>query len=572
MTSTEPSLGTSQMNQRGLLGLLLLVLVLNLILVSPELMPTYLDINAFDEAKYIESGRLLLQCQTRNLPWGPVVALVYAPLHLMVGDSLNWFVLEARMGQFVLYLMLWLSTLYLALQFREHVHPAVMVGVLFVSPAFFGVLPNPSDAVFASFSALSLARLISFRNRQVISELAWGSAFLGLGILARLEAIVLIPVFAGVALATPARRGQIARVAAASLLPVIALVGAFVLYSRLTSGSPHTGVSGKAYESFEMNQPVPGGGSVEERRARARELYGTVAENRGSVFRAISKNPSAFADRLRTNALRAPDLYLDLFTRQFGPALFLLTLFGILALFRAGRIDLLVILALWAAQPAISLAFLPIHLIKQIVYLPLLLGAIGAAVVAREKGLSRYVLMGFAALMGLYGLLDSKLALLVAGLVTASALAVGEFSRRISSAKPAPAAIPLLVLLAAGLVLRPTYNFPNYPPIGTTEKEEVVHYLQQTLPPDAIILENLPLPAVAAKLREVSPSEVPTDLRSPEDFHEWLTSRKIQAVFLEGEEGFDATLTDYLEEGEGVHFELGFATGGHRRRVYLVNE
>jgi len=38
-----------------------------------------------DEAKYVESGWLLLKGEVRSLAWGPLVALCYAPAHLFVG-------------------------------------------------------------------------------------------------------------------------------------------------------------------------------------------------------------------------------------------------------------------------------------------------------------------------------------------------------------------------------------------------------------------------------------------------------------------------------------------------------
>lgn len=49
----------------------LITLTINLLLVAPRLMPTFSTINPDDEAKYIESGRLLLAGGPRDLAWGP---------------------------------------------------------------------------------------------------------------------------------------------------------------------------------------------------------------------------------------------------------------------------------------------------------------------------------------------------------------------------------------------------------------------------------------------------------------------------------------------------------------------
>jgi len=47
-----------------------LVLATQTLLVSPDLMPAYSEINPFDETMYIESGRLLLAGELRELAWG----------------------------------------------------------------------------------------------------------------------------------------------------------------------------------------------------------------------------------------------------------------------------------------------------------------------------------------------------------------------------------------------------------------------------------------------------------------------------------------------------------------------
>ncbi len=50
--------------------IILIILAGNVILVSPSLMPDISQINPHDEAKYIESGRLLTKFEIRDLSWG----------------------------------------------------------------------------------------------------------------------------------------------------------------------------------------------------------------------------------------------------------------------------------------------------------------------------------------------------------------------------------------------------------------------------------------------------------------------------------------------------------------------
>ena len=150
--------------------IIIVTLLTNLILVSPNLMPSFNEINPYDEAKYIESGRLLLRGEIRNLSWGPLVALIYAPFHLLFGNHPDWFLLEAWAARFVLFLLLWLSTIYLALQFKELIHQYIVVGTLFVSSIFVVILVNQSDALFTSLSALALAKLLTFYRKKRIRD------------------------------------------------------------------------------------------------------------------------------------------------------------------------------------------------------------------------------------------------------------------------------------------------------------------------------------------------------------------------------------------------------------------
>jgi len=73
--------------------LILLLFVLNLLLVASSLLPSYDEINPFDGAKYIESGRQLVDGgELREISRSPTLALMYAVIYLFVRSSLNWFV------------------------------------------------------------------------------------------------------------------------------------------------------------------------------------------------------------------------------------------------------------------------------------------------------------------------------------------------------------------------------------------------------------------------------------------------------------------------------------------------
>ncbi len=150
----------NRMNRETLL--VLLILLVNLVLVSPDLLPEYQEINHFDETKYIDSGRSLINGDLRELARGPLVALVYAPLYLITKNSPNWFLLSAGIGRVLLFILMWLTTFRLSMQFKRYFHPFIAVGLLFISTALIKILSNPSDALFTSMSALALAYTVSF--------------------------------------------------------------------------------------------------------------------------------------------------------------------------------------------------------------------------------------------------------------------------------------------------------------------------------------------------------------------------------------------------------------------------
>ncbi len=547
------------------------ILGLLAVLVSPDLLRSYVRINPFDEAKYIESGRLLLAGEVRNLTWGPLVALLYAPLHLLVGSSPDWFVLEASLGRIILYLGLLLSTYYLALQFKPAIGRYHLLGVLFVSTAYFGLLNNPSDALFVALSSLSLAKLLAFLDRKREADLASASALYGLAVLCRFEAaILLFPLLLAVILT---RRPLVSplRLLLASLLPAVLILAAYLLAFRITAPGSDLGIGPKSYDSFEVNQPIPGSGTRDDRRLYARSLFGTAEENRGSVLMAIRRNPAAFVDRILVNIRRLPELYLDAFGRRLGPALLLFGLWGGYSLLRDRKFTVLLMLALWGAAPLVSLAFLTLHIVRQMSSLIHILCAVGVTCAAATPSRSsRWIPLAAALLLAIYGLADQKLALVVVGVVLTGAFAL---IRLIEAAGAAPPTIWLrrsMLLLAAGFILRGPYPFPDYPPIGGSPQEAVVYYLQAELPAESRILESLPLPAVAAKMREIPWSDVPEDLASAGELHAWLVSRDITAVFVDERDVPRRDLVALLEAAAPSQFEIGHTSEDDELRVYLV--
>jgi hypothetical protein len=554
--------------------IILTVLVLNLILVSPNLMPAISQIGPYDEAKYIESGRLLTRLEIRNLSWGPLVAVVYAPLHLILGNHLDWFLLEAWAGRFVLFVLLWLCTLYLARQFEEQVNPYVIVGTLFISTIFLVVVRNQSDALFTSLSALALAKLLSFHRARKIRDVLTGSALVGLSILTRVESILLVAIFLGIILFTGHRHHRIWKLVLASLLPAILLLTAYLLTVWISTGEFSLGIAGKSYDSFEMNQPIPGSaGSVEAQRLEARRLYGTSEENNGSVLLAILKNPSAFGSRIIHNLKNVPTTYLEYFGKRMGPILVFFACWGLCSVIRKKQLSQMLIMILWSSQALVALGFLMRHIIPQTSYFPLILGSIGISYIFGSDVSKREAVIAilFAIALTIYGWLDAKLAFMMVGLMTTFVLILSQLISTQNSKVGISTAVSLLLLLCAGLILRGSFDFPNYSKLGSSPEENAIHYLENELMADSVILVPNPRPAIASKMRSILLSEIPSDIITTNDFKEWLEMENISAIYLDLRYGISSKLNGLIEKGKGLYLRQGYMTENGEIHVLVVD-
>jgi len=549
---------------------LLAILVIQLILVSPSLMPSFPQINPFDEAKYVISGRQLLQFEVRDLAWGPLVATIYAPLHLVFGHSPDWFMLETWSGRIVLFMFLWLTTMALGLELRSYLHPYALAGILFVSVPFFQTVANQSDALFAGFAALAVSRLLTYRRTLRISSVVWGSLFVGLAVLCRAEAILLLVLFPILALAIGFRRAPIIRLAASLLLPALAVLFVYLVAFRWSTGSFNLGFQGKAYDSFETNQSVTTRGNVAAGKAEARRLYGTAAENNHSVLRAIARNPKAFALRLWAGAETIPHFYLSFFQNQLGPALMLLGLWGVVRLSMARRLDIIAILAVWSIEPFSSIAFLPRHLIPQLTYIILVLSAVGMTAMIRPKTRAlHFIHLGSWGAMALFGWLDGKLALMVAGLIVLLVMGLIDLLHTTSQTFSDQPATPFLLFLCVGLIFRTPFPFPNYAPLGTTSEEQALHFLEGRIPADSSVMAPFPGPAVAARMADIGPGDVPDDARTPDAFLAWMHDKGIAAIYLDSRFRGSEAVYNLISGMAGAQLRVDFTSDDGRIRVLL---
>ena len=552
--------------------ILLLAFLINLLLVSPSLMPEIYEINPDDEAKYVESGWRLVEGNLRDLAWGPIVALVYAPIHIVVVNSPDWFMIETWVGRYILYAFLWWSVLYLAFQFKEYASPYIISGVLFINTPFFIILNNQSDAVFLGFSALALSQLIKFSHYHKLRALGLSSLFVGLGVLARVETVILIATLTLLSLIISRGKSSARKIILTAIVPALCIMGFYLLISFIIMGSINLGIGYKSYDSFEMNQAILTGGDINLARQESRRLFGTQEENHGSILRAIWRNPSAYALRILANAKTIPDNYLAFFGKKLGPILLLFAFWGAFVLLQKKAFLMLVIILAWATHALVSLGFLSLHIIPQVSYLPLLLGAIGiAGLINTESHTRGRVIFLFTTLLCfLMSWITDKPAFMIGFLLVVVVLIITWLLQANGKLTQVTSLGTVFLLLTVGLILREPYLFPNYPELGATDNEQAIHYLEANLPPQTMLLVPSPLQAIAAKMSYITMDAIPGSITTLDEFWNFLKQGNVQSIVVDTNRRVRNDIYDLFEKGYDPYFIHSYSSPNSTIRIFSV--
>lgn len=556
--------------------LLALFLILTFVLVSPDLLPQMPEINPHDETKYIASGWELINGDVREIARGPLLAFIYGPIYLIVGRSVNWFMLSAGIGRMVLYVILWLSIIRLGSRFKDEFSPVITAGLLFISTAPIAVLNNPSDALFTSMSALSLSFVLDYYKSRKSRSIWIASLFLGLASGSRPDGVFLFPFFVIVIALLSLRGKRIWRNLPAVFLPAASIFIAFFLAHGLTTGDYSTQIGNKGYNTLEWAQHTISGASFEEGFKEAEDLYGTRTENEGSVFRAILRNPGAFIDRILHNMKILPSMLLTAYGKKVGPAVFLLALLGIFAFAAKRSYLLLAVLALWPLYGALYLGFYlreGFLLLSQFIWF--LLAGFGLAYFFTwsRKVSARLVTASLLLVLIVFSLIDNKPAFITVGVVllfVVGVIWIVDFYTNLGT--DALYTVGLLIALCGGIILHDDYPFPLPWEIGDSSQEVAVHYLAQNLPRGSVVASYTPLPAIASKMIWIDLTKVPggSDLSA---FNSWLQENEVSALIIEPD-FIQSHQADWalIEEGidRTIHLELVSDPGSIQ--VFFVND
>ncbi|MBG0787461.1 MAG: glycosyltransferase family 39 protein [Anaerolineaceae bacterium] len=544
--------------------------ILNSFFILSRITPNFYQINPYDGAKYIESGHQLLTWGVRELSWGPLVALIYAPLDLLVGQSPNWFLLEAWAGNVILFGLLWFGIIHLAKNMKEHISYPVIIGLLFFLTIFFPILENQSDALFLFFSMMAVAALNSYRKNGALKNLGLASLMVGLGVLCRVETVLLVAPLFVFALIFNQHRQKLWKVLLAALLPFVCIMGIYAGASLLTKGYVNWGVDNKSIESFDMNHAFLPGSKLEEAYLSGESIIGSAEEHHNSVLRIFINRPMIFVERFLANLLKMPASFADFFSPIQGILVFALSLLGIVVLIQKKDKGLFALLLIWPLHALVALLFLPRHVVAQMSFVFIILAAIGMTDLIFRIYQRKWLLILLITSVGFVlvsGFLQAK-ALFSASLILACVLLLKMI---VESGKIQGVNSPYLVFaLFVGclLFLSPGFEFPARP-LGLTDVEKVVYRLQDDLPEKSAVLAPSPIVPVAARMVSV---QLPYKISDGEGFLSYLVEQEVRAVYLDNNKPdrlafISQMIIDYPE-----NFELAYQSLDGAVRLYFVED
>lgn len=542
----------------------------NLLLVSPDLMPTLSDLNPHDETKYIDSGRSLARGYTRGFAWSPLSSVVYAPIYLAVQDSADWFSWMATWGRVLLLGLLWFSFYHLGRQFERYFPRWVMPGLMLVGITLTGILSNPSDALFASMSCLAMARLMAYSGGHRRSDLWLGSMFMGLASLSRNDGLFLLPFFVLAAAYLGWRREPRLKLAAAAMVPAAALVVGYVILRGIPGGNFSLGTGNRGYSAYTWSIKTNFQPSSQDLAA----LLGTADDSSETLATVILRNPEVFLRQVKFNLSSLPEAVLVAYGKRLAAPLFYLGLAGAVALWRRRAYFALILLLIWPIHSVLYLAFYlrsGFLLLDQ--FVPLTLAAVGACFLARDVSTLLQQLFWSAPLLALavYGVLDAKLALAVGGIVPFLALWVWWVARGTPQSSSYSASFGLAALFVAGLILRDGYSFPNYPPIGQTPMDRAVGYMAQAVPEGSKVYAYVPLPALAAKMSHVEWPDLSLSIEQGMPLCQTLAEHQVRALYVTPEMiRQQPDFWELMQGADGKCIVRGFVADPGSLQVFLV--
>jgi len=557
-----------------------LLFLLNVVLIFPVFFPNLSDIGPWDESRYINSGRGLIDAGLlQQYAWNPLLSFFYALIYIPIKSTTFWLIHSCTIGRFILFGLMWLSAYFVAKQLSFLSHPLIMIGILLSSPALTYLLANPSDALFVAMSAFALWQVLSFYNEKKIKHLWLASLFVGLSALARNDGLILFfsLIILAVFLSMPIRRLGTALIA--SVIPFVIIVGGYVILYGLKTGQFEFGTIRRTYVAFEQGQGFvyeylyKGKNLATEGHIEAQRLFGTPEENQYSVISAVRRNPKAFLDRVRQTVKSSPLKIYFMYGDRSGIIILFFALMGAVEIVRKRLYLLFMILFLWATHIFVYLLTFYRHTYFLLPYFVVFVFAsVGLSFILYHMNKKRLYFWTILLLaLALLGIMTNRPNVFSATLIFLMGLWIIKIIVNRYQGYEAIKPVAIILTICLLLLLKVSYPSPKFRRLGIAPDERAALFMREHLAPGSRVLSYTPGNVWVAKMRH---DIFDYNFRSISDQHLSTSIAKvIKAVYVDDTLRRDEPiLWKKIEKMVGKGLEVGFKSDDGEIQVLLVNK
>ena len=557
------------------------IYLISAVIYLPWFLPNLRDIGPYDETYYLISGRNLLQGQLPDLAGGPLLSFFYLLTYLPFINSPFWLIHANSLGRFILFSVVFLGAYHVAKSLKDHFQPVILYGFLFLTPLLTYNFEYPADLLFAGLSALAFAQAVNYLNTRSIKHLWWASFWLGLGMLTRGDALIIVLALAAFILIIQNKHISKWRLLMAVLIPFLTLSTGYVLMRGMITSDYQTGMNYRSYTAFEQGQEMDLHEDVGRFAAPTesyyvvRELFGTPEENQYSVFRAISRNPQAYLRRLINVTRSLPGLFLTAYYRRYAIFLGMLALRGLIELIGRKKYELVAVHLIWVLPLSAGIArtLVRVGYFRLFYFVVFSLAIIGVKALMDSLGRS-YEGLVWAGLMGLVMLLalsQGDTAIQFGMLIFLCWLLLAYLLSIRNPTYPHWQQLALLLLFAGGLTLRGVFLIYQPRVLGEEPFEQASLVLREVTEPGDYVLTCTPSVVFMAD-RQVANFCSPNipDFESSDAFIEWMVVQDFYAIFLDNSS--PTYFGDLSFDQVGESLTQVYASRGGEAYIFMVNQ
>jgi len=519
------------------------IYLIAVVIYLPWFFPNLSDIAPWDETYYIVNGKEIFSGQLPYLADGPLYNFIAGFIALFFNNSPFWLIHVNSLMRFLTFSFIFIATWEVGKVFKDYFNPVILFGFLFISPILTQNFEYPTDLLFAGLSALAFARMVTFIKTKQIHHVWWASFWLGLGMLTRGDAMIVIAGLTIFIVWFGVKQHRWWRLVMAVLIPFLAVTAGYVLLRGVITGDFETGMGDRSYTAFEQGQevdlPEEGGrfAAPTESYYVARELFGTPEENEFSVFRAISRNPQAYLSRLWAVIKSAPGLFLTAYYRRHAIIIALLAVRGLFAMFKKNRI-LAALNVIWVLPLGAGIARTLVRvgyfrLFYFVIYILAIFG-LKALLDSLTKNREGLIWAGILGGVLVIALLKGDDSIQVSMTVFLCWLLLAYLLSRGSTAYPHWEYQAMLLLLAASLLLRTGILIYEPRSLGEEIQEKASLALREVTQPGDDVLTCTPSVVFLAdrQVANFCGADIP-NFESSEAFITWMEAQDFEAIYLD---------------------------------------